>query len=101
MGARLDGAFLAVLARRRDRLAHADQLLGAVGYEAVLKRGFALARDGEGGIVRSARQLGPGDALDLHFADGKVAATVNGDAQPKKSAPSKKLPPPRGQGSLF
>ncbi|MCW2272575.1 exodeoxyribonuclease VII large subunit [Rhodoblastus acidophilus] len=98
---RLDGAFLAALARRRDRLVHAEKLLGAVGYEAVLKRGFALARDNEGGIIRSAKQLGPGDALNLHFADGKVAATVNGDAHPKKPAPVKKAPPPGGQGSLF
>jgi exodeoxyribonuclease VII large subunit len=99
--ARLDGVFLASLARRRDRLAHAEKLLGAVGYEAVLKRGFALARDAEGGIIRSAKQLGPGDALNLHFADGKVAATVNGDAHPRKPAPAKKALPPGGQGSLF
>jgi exodeoxyribonuclease VII large subunit len=102
LGARLDGAFRTVVARRRDRLAHAEKLLGAVGYEAVLKRGFALARDAEGGIIRSARQLGAGDAVDLHFADGKVAAIVNGDdTAPKPRAVAKKPPPPGGQGSLF
>jgi len=101
LSARLDGAFLALLARRRDRLAHAEKLLGAVGYEAVLQRGFALVRDGEGGIVRSARKLGPGYALKLVFADGGVAATVDGEAQPKKAPAKKASPPPGRQGSLF
>ena len=100
-GARLDGAFAALLMRRRDRLDHAAKLLGAVGYAAVLRRGFALVRDAEGSIVRSARQVGAGDALSLTFADGKVAATANGADEPaRKRAPTKK-PMPGGQGSLF
>ncbi|MBB4197771.1 exodeoxyribonuclease VII large subunit [Rhodoblastus sphagnicola] len=96
---RLDGAFVAALARRRDRLAHATQLLGAVGYQAVLQRGFVLVRDAEGGVVRSARQVGAGDSLHLHFADGQVDAIVKGEEPVKKRAPAKKTP--GGQGSLF
>jgi exodeoxyribonuclease VII large subunit len=99
---RLDGAFLALLTRRRDRLAHAEKLLGAVGYQGVLRRGFVLVRDAEGAVVRSARAVGAGDALQLNFADGKVAATAGGvddDPAPKRR-PIKKSPP-RGQGSLF
>jgi len=99
--ARLDGAFRALVARRRERLVHAEKLLGAVGYEAVLQRGFALARDAEGGVIRSARQLGPGDTIKLHFADGKVAATVDGDGAQKPRATARKPLPPGGQGSLF
>ncbi|PPQ40523.1 Exodeoxyribonuclease VII large subunit [Rhodoblastus acidophilus] len=101
LSARLDGTYSHALSRRRDRLGHAAQLLGAVGYEAVLRRGFALARDAEDGIVRSARQLGPGDALRLYFSDGKVEATVTGEEPAKKRAPAAKKPQAARQGSLF
>jgi exodeoxyribonuclease VII large subunit len=101
-GARLDGAFAAAVARRRDRLSHVATLLGAVGYQAVLQRGFVLVRDEHGGVVRSVRQVEAGDALHLHFADGQVAATAHGDEPPKKRPTAAKKPPARGgQGSLF
>ncbi len=48
LAGRLDAAARALLARRRDALGHVGQMLAAVGYEAVLRRGFALARDAAG-----------------------------------------------------
>jgi len=99
LGLRLDGAFVAAVARRRDRLSHAVNLLGAVGYQAVLRRGFALVRDEHGGVVRAAGQVGAGAALQLHFADGQVDVTAKGESGLKKRAPVKKTP--SVQGSLF
>ena len=42
----------------------------------ILGRGFALARDGEGRIVKSVAAVSPGDALSVRFADGTARARV-------------------------
>ena len=43
----------------------------------VLGRGYGMAMDETGGIVRSVRQLSPGQALTLRLFDGSAQATVN------------------------
>jgi exodeoxyribonuclease VII large subunit len=88
----------------------------------VLKRGFALVRDGGGQPLRAAVGVTGGMLLDIEFADGRVAATVDGAARPDvivsqtvvtrttviETAPPKPKPRTRGggegssgQGSLF
>ncbi|MCI4677701.1 exodeoxyribonuclease VII large subunit [Rhodoblastus acidophilus] len=104
LATRLDAAALASLARRREWLGHADQMLAAVGYQAVLRRGFALVRDADGAPVRSAAQAPEGARLTLQFADGKIAATAGPPlerAAPKKRAPARRKTEAGGQGSLF
>ena len=106
--ARLDAVLSAALARRRDKLLHVEKLLSAVGYEAVLQRGFTLVRSAEG-VVRSAAQAPPGTALSLQFADGRIAATAGerlDGSEPEAAKPRKREKPspkktPGGQGSLF
>jgi exodeoxyribonuclease VII large subunit len=102
LAARFSAGMQAFLARRRERLDHAEKMLGALGYEAVLQRGFVLVRD-ESGLVRRAAGVEPGTALRLQFADGELAATTGemAAAPPRKRASIPKKPTPGGQGSLF
>ena len=100
------------LARRWDRVRNAEQLLKAFSYQGVLKRGFALVRDGEGRPLRAAAGVSSGMRLDIEFADGRVGAVADGEAkEPKPPAAPRAKPRPRGgeggsgqgtdQGSLF
>jgi exodeoxyribonuclease VII large subunit len=91
------------LQRRRARLRSAAHLLTALSYQGVLARGFALVRDAEDQPVRAAAGVSPGMRLAIEFADGRVAATADGEVKPASAARGK----PRGrggsggQGSLF
>lgn len=93
------------IVRRRERLEARSKLLGTLGYEAILARGFALVRDETGATLRSARAVAVGERVEIQFADGRVGARAE-DAmpesppQPAKPKPKKR---PRGgsQGSLF
>ena len=44
---------------------------------ATLSRGYAIARDGEGRIVKHASALSPGDTFEVTVADGSIYATVD------------------------
>ena len=44
----------------------------------ILSRGYALATDGKGVVLKSAAGVQPGDAVNVLFADGKLNCTVNG-----------------------
>jgi exodeoxyribonuclease VII large subunit len=97
-------ATAAGLDRRDAALERAGQLLAALSYQGVLRRGFALVRDARAQPLRSALAVSVGTKLDIEFADGRVGAT----ADRTSAAPA---PPPRprrrrssggeGQGSLF
>jgi exodeoxyribonuclease VII large subunit len=96
------------LDQRAARVERAERLLAAYSYREVLKRGFALVRDGEGRPLRGAAEVAPGFRLEIEFADGRVGAVADGDAAPAAAVPR---PKPRnrgggggatgGQGSLF
>ena len=104
LAGRLDAAARALLARRREALGHVGQMLAAVGYQPVLRRGFALARDAAGAPIRSVVQAPDGARLTLQFADGKIAATAGPPldaAPPKKRAVKSPKTKPGDQGSLF
>ena len=78
-----------------DRLNALEALLGSLGYRAVLASGYALVRDGDGHPVRSAADVAPGQALAIEFADGTIAATVDGAKQKRWPASGAR------QASLF
>ena len=65
-----------ITARRHGyvRLASA---LDAMSPLRVLTRGYAIASDETGAVVRSSAQLSPGDGVTLRVADGSVGCTVN------------------------
>jgi exodeoxyribonuclease VII large subunit len=105
-------ALATTMQRLAARIAHSGQLLGALSYRSVLARGFALVRDEQGFPVHAAASVGPGERLDLEFADGRVGATADADrpaatrpvkpasSEPKAAVP-KRVAKPVGQGSLF
>jgi exodeoxyribonuclease VII large subunit len=103
----------ALLERRWDRdrakLEGLGRLLGSLDPRALLSRGYAMVRDGEGAIVTTAAKAQGAEHLRLQFADGEVAVTAAGsDPPPLAPKPARKPPPAgapgatgRGQGELF
>ncbi len=91
LGDRATRATRILLRERRRQLSSAAQVLEALSYHGVLKRGFALVRDARGMAVRAASAVAPGTALELEFADGRVGVVANGAG----TAP---VPPTGGQG---
>lgn len=67
---RLEDRINRLLTAHATRLDGASRLLEASSFLSVLKRGFALVRDAEGGVVRQASAVQPEARLVLHFADG-------------------------------
>jgi exodeoxyribonuclease VII large subunit len=109
-GERSQRAMRSLLSQRGARLERAERLLAAFSYREVLKRGFALVRDGGGHPLHSASAVSSGTRLDIEFADGRVAAIADGEAKPSAApaAAPRANPRPRGggegsggQGSLF
>lgn len=94
---RARGSFGRLLRDRAGHVAASGQLLDSVSPKAVLARGYALVRDGGGGLVRRAAGLAAGQAVRLEFADGGRDAVIEGEAgrHPKRRG--------RGdaQGDLF
>ena len=96
-----------LLGRRFAALDRADKLLGALSYQGVLARGFALVRDPAGPPIRNAAAINPGQALDIEFSDGRATAlaTAAHGVPVKPRQPirprSRKYGSGEGQGSLF
>jgi exodeoxyribonuclease VII large subunit len=117
LAVRLPQCFEARMLHRRRALSAQAQMLTALSYQGVLRRGFALIRNEAGHAVRSVTGLAPGQRLDVELADGNVAAEVQGakarpadaaaDTATHGDAPAplrgigKPKKPPGGQGSLF
>jgi exodeoxyribonuclease VII large subunit len=72
---RLGRAPLLALERRQARLATTHGRLRALSPLATLERGYAIVHRGDE-LVRSPKQLGRGDAIDVRVADGTFGATV-------------------------
>lgn len=74
---RLDGAIRADLNRRDARVAALSRALEAVSPLATLGRGYALVRAADDGrAITDARQVQPGQHLDIHLAHGRLEADV-------------------------
>jgi len=91
---RLEAAPAARFALMDQRLEALDRTRVTLGYAETLKRGFAVVR-GDGAVVTSKVAAERAAALEIEFADGRVA--VAGRAKPRKAGD----PPEGGQGSLF
>ena len=98
-------AMATLLAQRKARVERAERLLAAFSYREVLKRGFALVRDGEGRPLRAAASVAAGMRLDIEFSDGRVGAVAEGEgtvAGPARTTPRRSGGGGAGgQGSLF
>ncbi len=64
------------LHRKKQRFIMATSKLDAMSPLKVLTRGYAMAQDGEGNLIRSVRQVAPGDPMTVSLSDGIVTATV-------------------------
>jgi exodeoxyribonuclease VII large subunit len=84
-------------------LQSAAKLMETLSHRATLARGFALVRDEDGRLLRQAAAARPGTGVTLEFADGGVAARIEGDAAltPKQKPKSAGKRAPKGQGDLF
>lgn len=102
---RMRRALLSALAQRHARLVGAAQFLNAVSYRNVLKRGFALVRDGDGAPLHSAVAISADQPLRIEFADGEIGAVAHGPTSLAARAPRLVKPGKRGstsgQGTLF
>ena len=74
-------ALATLIQRQQARVNHTGQLLTALSYRSVLTRGFALVRDDAGQPLHAAAGIAAGTRLSLEFADGRVAATADGEPQ--------------------
>jgi exodeoxyribonuclease VII large subunit len=94
----------------RRRLDGTAKLLASLSYQSVLARGFAVVRDAEGAMIRSARAIAAGDPLEIELHDGRVAAEARGGSDPGARGPGGGTARPTrpsgksrgsGQGTLF
>ena len=72
----LPGAAQHVLAKRRKQLETLAAALDALSPLKVLSRGYAIARQGDGTVVASVRDVHAGDKLSLTLTDGSVDCQV-------------------------
>lgn len=73
---RLTAAFSEIVQRKHRRFASLTAKLDAMSPLKVLARGYSMASDGQGTLLRSVKQIKPGDRLTVRFADGSAAAVV-------------------------
>jgi exodeoxyribonuclease VII large subunit len=65
-------------------------------HESLLARGYAVVWDAAATVVKDARTVRPGAALELEFYNGKVGVIAGGSRRPVRRSK-----PLEGQGSLF
>ena len=65
------------VAQKKQRFAHLAAALDAMSPLKVLGRGYAVASDAAGTVLRSAGQVQPGDAIRVQLQDGALHCTVN------------------------
>ncbi|MCB6178665.1 exodeoxyribonuclease VII large subunit [Rhodobacter sp. Har01] len=99
LGQRLDAAPGRRLAELSRRLESVDRTRLTLGHAATLKRGFAVVRAGGHVVTRRAEAEGA-SALEIEFADGRLAVQRDGAAGPG-TAKRPKDKGDGGQGRLF
>jgi exodeoxyribonuclease VII large subunit len=103
--ARIAPAMKRTLEAHRKHLDGAARMLESLSHKSVLARGFVLVHREDGSLVRAAKDLSPGDEIELTFADEKQRAIIDparapaSDPEPPK--PKAKPKPSGNQGDLF
>jgi exodeoxyribonuclease VII large subunit len=82
-----------IVRARQETLAACARMLETLSHKATLARGFALVRR-DGVLIRRARDLASGDAVQLSFADGDAPAVIGGARKRERRSDAE-------QGSLF
>ncbi len=99
--ARLKPAMARALDQRRQELSGSARMLESLSHKSVLARGFVMVHREDGSLVRAAKELSPGDAVELTFADDKQKAVIDPPRGGDSGKPKSKPKPPGGQGDLF
>ncbi len=74
---RLGGLAGALVARKRERFSVLASSLDAMSPLKVLGRGYAVARDGQGAVLKSYRDVSPGDHVTVTLGQGGFSCTVD------------------------
>jgi len=107
--ARLQPAAARTIEARRQQLLGVTRMLESLSHKSVLARGFVMVHRVDGALVRAAKDLSPGDEIELTFADDKQRAVIDpperdepASPEPARATPPRAKPKPGGdQGSLF
>jgi exodeoxyribonuclease VII large subunit len=75
-GRRLEAECRRYFSDRRNRLMHLQALLRERSPLVILSRGYAIARDASGKLLRDADQVSAGDQIWVRLAKGELDATV-------------------------
>jgi exodeoxyribonuclease VII large subunit len=67
------------LNRAADDIGHMKARLLALSPAATLRRGYVIAQNGDGGVVRSAAEVAPGEELLLRFAEDELIVTADNE----------------------
>ena len=77
LGARLARAFAAKIQQRLSALDELDRRIKAADPRAVLKRGYTLAVDAKGRVIKSIKNVAKGDTINIMLSDGTLTATID------------------------
>jgi exodeoxyribonuclease VII large subunit len=67
------------LTRAGDDIGHTRARLQALSPAATLRRGYTITQNAEGGVVRSASEVSPGEDLLIRFADDELIVIAEMD----------------------
>jgi exodeoxyribonuclease VII large subunit len=95
---RLQPAMRRTLEAHRKHLEASTRMLESLSHKSVLARGFVMVHREDGTLVRAAKDLNAGDAINLTFADDQKKAVVD---PPEPAKPRGKPKPGGDQGNLF
>jgi exodeoxyribonuclease VII large subunit len=105
--ARLEPAMRRSLEAQKKHLDASARMLESLSHKSVLARGFAMVHREDGVLVRAAKDLNAGDAVQITFADGDRHGVIEPENAPARepdklrATPVTKPKPGGNQGSLF
>ena len=77
LGARIKGAFALKIAAMEAALHVLQTRIEAADPRKILQRGYALALDGQGRVLKGAGGRSAGDKVSVMFSDGTLDCTVD------------------------
>lgn len=76
LGERFKRAFILKISKMENEVSVLEEKIRSADPRNILSKGFILATDAEGKVVKEASRLHKGDSLNIHFKDGTVKAVV-------------------------
>ena len=75
--ARIRGGFAMKIASMESVLGVLEARIGAADPRKIIERGYALALDGKGVVVKGVSGFSRGDKVAVMFSDGRIDCTVD------------------------